>query len=135
MKRLMNAFALGLALTTSFAMAQPVAPGVAAPASMAAEPKPDATWRTVPTQTIAAGGVDFRYRELGQHHGGTPVVLLTNLAAVLDNWDPRVVDGIAARHHVIAFSNRGIGGGRVGHQRIRSSRWPMTPSPSSRAWA
>jgi pimeloyl-ACP methyl ester carboxylesterase len=77
---------------------------------MAAEPKPDVTWRTVPTQTISAGGVDFRYRELGKHHGGTPVVFLTHLAAVLDNWDPRVVDGIAARHHVIAFSNRGIGG-------------------------
>jgi pimeloyl-ACP methyl ester carboxylesterase len=37
------------------------------------------------------------------------VVLLTHLAAVLDNWDPRVIDGIAARHHVIAFDNRGIG--------------------------
>src|SRR5204862_5909089 len=26
-----------------------------------------------------------------------------------DNWDPRVVDGIAAAHRVIAFDNRGIG--------------------------
>jgi pimeloyl-ACP methyl ester carboxylesterase len=32
-----------------------------------------------------------------------------HLAAVLDNWDPRVVDGIAAEHRVIAFDNRGVG--------------------------
>ena len=25
------------------------------------------------------------------------------------NWDPRVVDGFAAAHHVITFDNRGIG--------------------------
>ena len=67
------------------------------------------TWATVPTQSITAGGVDFTYRELGKHHGGTPVVLLVHLAAVLDNWDPRIVDGLAARHHVISFDNRGIG--------------------------
>ena len=38
-----------------------------------------------------------------------PVVFLTHLAAVLDNWDPRVVDGIAAKHPVITFDNRGVG--------------------------
>lgn len=27
----------------------------------------------------------------------------------LDNWDPRVVDDIAARHRVITFDNRGVG--------------------------
>jgi pimeloyl-ACP methyl ester carboxylesterase len=37
------------------------------------------------------------------------VVFLTHLAAVLDNWDPRVVDGIAAQHRVITFDNRGVG--------------------------
>jgi len=38
-----------------------------------------------------------------------PVIFLTHLAAVLDNWDPRVVDGIAAKHRVITFDNRGVG--------------------------
>lgn len=74
-----------------------------------AEPTQTVRWATVPTQTITAGGVDFVYRELGKQHGGTPVVLLVHLAAVLDNWDPRIVDGLAAKHHVIAFDNRGIG--------------------------
>ncbi len=69
----------------------------------------EVSWKTVPTRTIFASGADFKYRELGQHHGGTPVVLLPHLAAVLDNWDPRVVDGIAASHRVITFDNRGIG--------------------------
>jgi pimeloyl-ACP methyl ester carboxylesterase len=66
-------------------------------------------WRGVPTQTITAGDVTFAYRELGKQNGGTPVVFLAHLAAVLDNWDPRIMDGIAAKHHVIAFDNRGIG--------------------------
>src|SRR5207248_9626844 len=30
-------------------------------------------------------------------------------AAVLDNWDPRVVDGIAAERQVFVFDNRGVG--------------------------
>src|ERR687898_2882322 len=65
-------------------------------------------WQNAPTQTINAGGVEFAYRELGPRTG-VPVVFLTHLAAVLDNWDPRVVDGIAARHGVITFDNRGVG--------------------------
>ena len=67
------------------------------------------TWNNVPTRTITAGGVQFAYRELGTNNPGMPVVFLVHLAAVLDNWDPRLVDGLAAQHHVIAFDNRGIG--------------------------
>ena len=67
------------------------------------------TWKNVPTRTITAGRVEFAYRELGSHNPGPPVVFLIHLAAVLDNWDPRVVDGLAAKHHVVAFDNRGVG--------------------------
>jgi pimeloyl-ACP methyl ester carboxylesterase len=81
-----------------------------------ANPPTDLTpsYKDTPTRTVSAGGVDFAYRELGTKTG-TPVILLTHLAANLDNWDPRVVDGIAAKHHVITFDNRGIGAstGRV----------------------
>ena len=66
------------------------------------------TWKDTPTQTINAGGMQFAYRQLGPATG-VPVVFLTHLAAVLDNWDPRVVDGIAAKHRVITFDNRGVG--------------------------
>src|SRR5206468_11730923 len=67
------------------------------------------TWQNVPTRTITAGGVEFAYRELGTDNPGTPVVFLVHLAAVLDNWDPRVVDGFAVSRRVITFDNRGIG--------------------------
>ena len=66
------------------------------------------SWKNAPTRTINAGGVEFAYRQLGPDTG-VPVVFLTHLAGVLDNWDPRVVDGIAAKHRVITFDNRGVG--------------------------
>jgi pimeloyl-ACP methyl ester carboxylesterase len=66
------------------------------------------SYQNAPTRVITAGGVDFAYRELGQTTG-IPVIFLTHLTANLDNWDPRVVDGIAAKHHVITFDNRGVG--------------------------
>ncbi|CAM4141658.1 hypothetical protein F901_02896 [Acinetobacter dispersus] len=66
-------------------------------------------WKNVATQFINAGGVNFAYREYGQQNGGTPIIFLNHLAAVLDNWDPRIIDGIAAKHHVVVFDNRGVG--------------------------
>ncbi len=66
------------------------------------------TWQTTPTQTITAGAVTFAYRELGPR-GGVPLVFLHHLNAVLDDWDPLVIDGVAATRHVITFDNRGIG--------------------------
>jgi len=74
-----------------------------------AQPREVRSYRDAPTDTVDVGGTTFEYRELGPS-GGVPVVFLTHLAAVLDNWDPRVVDGIAARHRVITFDNRGVGG-------------------------
>jgi pimeloyl-ACP methyl ester carboxylesterase len=66
------------------------------------------SWKTTPTKTINVDGTAFAYRELGEPNG-VPVVFLHHFTAVLDDWDPRVVDGIASRHHVIAFDNRGVG--------------------------
>src|SRR5438552_6683118 len=65
-------------------------------------------YKNASTRTVAAGGVDFAYRELGPK-AGVPVIFLVHLAGNLDNWDPRVVDGIAAKHRVITFDNRGVG--------------------------
>jgi len=94
MKSILRALALSGVLASSSALASDVQP---------------VTWTNVPTQSVTAGDVSFAYRELGQQNGGAPVLLLVHLAAVLDNWDPRVVDGLAAKHHVIAFDNRGVG--------------------------
>lgn len=107
---LKSGLALALASLFTTAPAQvDAAPSGAHVTTMTTAQEPGIRWAGVPTQTLAAGGVEFAYRELGKQHGGTPVVFLNHLAAVLDNWDPRVVDGIAARHHVIVFDNRGVG--------------------------
>jgi pimeloyl-ACP methyl ester carboxylesterase len=72
-------------------------------------PMDKVSWINVPTRMITAGGIDFAYRELGWDTPGTPLVFLVHLAAVMDNWDPRVVDGFAAKHRVVVFDNRGVG--------------------------
>ena len=66
------------------------------------------TYKDAPTRTVDVGGTSFAYRQLGTETG-VPVIFLHHLAAVLDNWDPRVIDGIVARHRVITFDNRGVG--------------------------
>ena len=61
------------------------------------------------TRTIQVKDTRMVYRELGER-GGVPVVFLHHLTAVLDDWDPKVLDGIAGSHHVVIFDNRGVGG-------------------------
>ncbi|WP_326621578.1 alpha/beta hydrolase (plasmid) [Streptomyces anulatus] len=56
---------------------------------------------------MSVQGVNFAYRQLGPDD--VPLILLNHLSAVLDNWDPRVVDGLAARRRVITYDNRGVG--------------------------
>ncbi|HEX3283378.1 MAG TPA: alpha/beta hydrolase [Mycobacterium sp.] len=66
------------------------------------------SYQNAPTKSVSVGGTRFVYRQLGINTG-VPVIFLNHLAANLDNWDPRVVDGIAAKHRVITFDNRGVG--------------------------
>jgi pimeloyl-ACP methyl ester carboxylesterase len=66
------------------------------------------TFKQAKTNAVDVGGVKFAYRQLGPDTG-VPVIFLNHLAAELDRWDPRVVDGIASKHRVIVFDNRGIG--------------------------
>ena len=65
-------------------------------------------WKNAPTKFVDVGGTKFAYRQLGPDTG-VPVIFLNHLAAELDRWDPRVVDGIAAKRSVIVFDNRGVG--------------------------
>jgi pimeloyl-ACP methyl ester carboxylesterase len=68
----------------------------------------DKLFKHAPTKSVDVGVTKFAYRKLGTNTG-VPVIFLNHLAAELDRWDPRVVDGIAARRRVIVFDNRGIG--------------------------
>lgn len=75
------------------------------PASQAAS---SVSYKDAPNLSINVGGTVFAYRDLGPR-SGTPLILLNHWGAVLDNFDPRIVDGIAQKHRVIAISYRGIG--------------------------
>src|SRR6266702_2793291 len=77
--------------------------------SMQQMPHPGSiAWRNAATKSVDVDGTTFVYRQLGPGTG-VPIVFLNHLAAELDRWDPRVVDGIATRRRVIVFDNRGIG--------------------------
>jgi pimeloyl-ACP methyl ester carboxylesterase len=65
-------------------------------------------WGDAPTKSVDVGGTKFVYRQLGPTIG-VPVILLNHWGAVLDNFDPRIVDGIAAARPVIAINYRGVG--------------------------
>src|SRR6478736_7310525 len=56
----------------------------------------------------AANGIEYAYRDVGE--GEAPLVLLQHFRGNLDNWDPALVDALAARRRVVAFDNVGVGG-------------------------
>jgi len=70
---------------------------------------PADTFQTTPNRSILVGDTVFAYRELGAADA-PPLLLLNHWGAVLDNFDPRIVDGLARRHRVIALDYRGMGG-------------------------
>jgi len=62
----------------------------------------------VSTQRVgAANGIEYAYRDLGV--GAVPLVLLQHFRGNLDNWDPALVDALAASRRVVAFDNVGVG--------------------------
>ncbi|HEX7856385.1 MAG TPA: alpha/beta hydrolase [Sphingobium sp.] len=65
-------------------------------------------WNTTPTAHVEAAGTRFAYRRLGPDTG-VPVVLLNHWGANLDNFDPRIVEGLAADRPVYTLDYRGIG--------------------------
>ena len=68
-----------------------------------------ATSKDAVTKTVDVGGTPFAYSEVGPATG-VPVVFLHHFTAVLDDWDPAVVDGIGSERRVILVDLRGVGG-------------------------
>ncbi|MFJ2647998.1 alpha/beta fold hydrolase [Streptomyces sp. NPDC087420] len=67
------------------------------------------TQHTAKNQFVdAPNGVRFAYRRFGRE-SGTPVLFLQHFRGDIDNWDPAVVDAIAAEREVILLDNRGVG--------------------------
>jgi len=59
-------------------------------------------------RVAADNGIEYAYRELGA--GEVPLVLLQHFRGNLDNWDPALIDDLAARRRVVTFDNVGVGG-------------------------
>jgi pimeloyl-ACP methyl ester carboxylesterase len=60
------------------------------------------------TQRVTAGNaVEYAYRDFGE--GDVPLVLLQHFRGNLDNWDPALVDALAADRRVVTFDNVGVG--------------------------
>jgi pimeloyl-ACP methyl ester carboxylesterase len=55
----------------------------------------------------ADNGIEYAYRELGG--GAVPLVSLQHFRANLDNWDPALVDALAADRRVVTFEDVGVG--------------------------
>ena len=64
--------------------------------------------QTAATQSVDVDGTSFAYREFGDT-STTPLVFLQHLTGTLDDWDPAILDGLAATRHVVVFDNRGVG--------------------------
>ncbi|MEV0787021.1 hypothetical protein AB0I52_29485 [Streptomyces sp. NPDC050423] len=92
------------------------------------------SYKNTPNRSMSVRGVTFAYRQLGPDDG-VPLIPLNHLSAVLDNWDPRVVDGLAARRPVIIFDNRGVGasGGSTYAPRELACNTRISPTSSSSA--
>jgi pimeloyl-ACP methyl ester carboxylesterase len=59
-------------------------------------------------RVTAPNGIDYTYRDVGD--GDIPLVLLQHFRGNLDNWDPALIDALAARRRVITFDNVGVAG-------------------------
>ena len=64
---------------------------------------------TTKNQYITVQGNQIAYRELSKDKSKLPLLMLVHLAATLDNWDPRLLDLIAEKHHVIVVDLPGVG--------------------------
>jgi pimeloyl-ACP methyl ester carboxylesterase len=67
-----------------------------------------AGYADAPTQRVTADStVEYAYRELAE--GDVPLVLLQHFRGNLDNWDPALIDALAAHRRVVTFDNVGVG--------------------------
>jgi pimeloyl-ACP methyl ester carboxylesterase len=68
-----------------------------------------ASYSESPNQLVSgANGTDYAYRRTGE--GPVPLVLLQHFRGNLDNWDPALIDALAAARQVVTFDNAGVGG-------------------------
>jgi pimeloyl-ACP methyl ester carboxylesterase len=67
------------------------------------------SYDTTPNAYVAVGGSRYAYRSLGANDDAPPLVLLQHFTGTMDDWDPKVIEGLARRRRLILFDNAGIG--------------------------
>jgi pimeloyl-ACP methyl ester carboxylesterase len=66
---------------------------------------------TAENRSLEIIGATLRYRRFGgSENGAPPLLCLQHFRGNLDNWDPALVDLLAADREVILLDNRGVGG-------------------------
>ena len=80
-------------------------------------------------RVTAENAIEYAYRDLGA--GDVPLVLLQHFRGNLDNWDPALVDALAADRRVVTFDTSASVPRREA-RRAPSRQWRTTQSPSSR---
>jgi pimeloyl-ACP methyl ester carboxylesterase len=66
------------------------------------------TYTGASTQRVTVeNGIEYAYRDVGD--GDVPLVLLQHFRGNLDNWDPALIDALAADRRVVTFDNVGVG--------------------------
>jgi pimeloyl-ACP methyl ester carboxylesterase len=66
------------------------------------------TYTDASTQRVTAESrIEYAYRDVGE--GDVPLVLLQHFRGNLDNWDPALIDALAADRRVVTFDNVGVG--------------------------
>jgi pimeloyl-ACP methyl ester carboxylesterase len=63
---------------------------------------------SAPTRFLESGAERYAYRRFGSGPG-LPLLCLQHFTGTLDNWDPALLDPLAAEREVILFENAGIG--------------------------
>src|SRR6476659_6473995 len=60
------------------------------------------------TRRVTAGNaIEYAYRDVGEDD--VPLILLQHFRGNLDNWDPALIDALAADRRVVSFDNVGVG--------------------------
>lgn len=54
---------------------------------------------------VRVGQISIGYRRVG---AGPPLVMITGFGATMAEWDPALIEGLAAHRTVIVFDNRGV---------------------------
>ncbi len=72
----------------------------------------------------APNGISYAYRRFGNAAAGVPVVFLQHFRGNIDNWDPALINAVAARPRGDPVQQRRRGGDQRNHSRHRRGDGP-----------